>query len=205
MIYIRGITEKWSLESAAIRLATRHWCSHVEFVTCYNKPACIEHKTHLLFDGTCPHCRDANGDPFVLDMQSTYLDPEPVDTLGSRLNGGVQIRPYEYCRPTREEWYTAPHIEDAYAFGVTLIGSKYDVWDILGIAADEDWHTDGRYICSEFLAYCAEFERSGNLPFCHAGRKSLNPWLPARTLSQWITPRDLICFGTLEHVRTIQR
>lgn len=34
---------------------------------------CMEHKVQLNLDGTCPECRNAQGQPFVLDMQSIYL------------------------------------------------------------------------------------------------------------------------------------
>jgi hypothetical protein len=34
---------------------------------------CEEHELPLNPDGTCPKCRDANGEPFILDMQSIYL------------------------------------------------------------------------------------------------------------------------------------
>jgi hypothetical protein len=40
---------------------------------------CDEHNVALNDDGTCPKCRDANGQPFVLDMQSTYLFPKSED------------------------------------------------------------------------------------------------------------------------------
>ena len=33
---------------------------------------CIEHNLPLN-NGVCPKCRDSNGRPFVLDMQSYYL------------------------------------------------------------------------------------------------------------------------------------
>src|SRR6266404_70721 len=95
VFYLRFITERWSLESALIRFATRSWASHVEFLRC---------------DGETP-----------------------IDTLGSRLQGGVQVRPYDYCKPTAESWFTAPNISDAYEYGLTLVGKKYDVLDIIGI------------------------------------------------------------------------
>lgn len=34
---------------------------------------CEEHDVPLNEDGTCPQCRDSNGQPFILDMQSYYL------------------------------------------------------------------------------------------------------------------------------------
>jgi len=35
---------------------------------------CIEHDLPLN-NGMCPICRDADGQPFILDMQSYYLAP----------------------------------------------------------------------------------------------------------------------------------
>lgn len=42
---------------------------------------CYDHRVELNKDGTCPLCRDANGEPFVLDMQSYFLVPigEPIE------------------------------------------------------------------------------------------------------------------------------
>lgn len=41
---------------------------------------CEEHEAVLNPDGTCPQCRDKDGNPFVLDMQSYFLVPvgEPM-------------------------------------------------------------------------------------------------------------------------------
>jgi len=35
---------------------------------------CEEHELAINPDGTCLRCRDTNGQPFVLDTQSTYLE-----------------------------------------------------------------------------------------------------------------------------------
>jgi hypothetical protein len=42
---------------------------------------CEEHRMALNSDGTCPKCRDANGQSFVLDMQSYFLVPlgKPIE------------------------------------------------------------------------------------------------------------------------------
>jgi hypothetical protein len=40
---------------------------------------CAEHRLPL-FDGRCPECRDANGNPFVLNMQSKVLLPNPAES-----------------------------------------------------------------------------------------------------------------------------
>ncbi len=36
-------------------------------------PVCIEHNIRLNSDGTCPQCRDVQGQPFILDMQGYFL------------------------------------------------------------------------------------------------------------------------------------
>lgn len=40
---------------------------------CKQRVFCTEHELELNPDGTCPKCRDENGEPFILDMQSIYL------------------------------------------------------------------------------------------------------------------------------------
>lgn len=35
---------------------------------------CAEHHIALNLDGSCPECRDGNGQTFPLDMQSYYLE-----------------------------------------------------------------------------------------------------------------------------------
>ena len=107
--------------------------------------------------------------------------------LGSRVSGGVRIRPYYYCNPTREEWWTAPKIEDAYAIALKDIGCKYDWLDIFGFAFARDWHHPGRYICSELVDWA----------FKQAGAPLTNIYMPSHRVS----PRDLLVSPQLEFVR----
>lgn len=160
-IYLRFITEQWSVESALIRLGTRCWASHVEFVT-------------------------------VNDYGT------PTVTLGSRLGGGVMIRPYNYCKPSREEWWTAPHVEDAYRYGLTLLGDQYDWPDILGLAFNTNWHTNG-FICSEFVAACGEKEYTGTGVLI----QSSTPWLNMSFDTWRVTPRDLLLSPLVSFVKRI--
>lgn len=148
-IYLRFITEKWSIESALIRFATRSWCSHVEFVRLND-------------------------------------DDVPIDTLGSRLKDGVQIRPYNYCKPTAESWFDAPFIEAAYEFGKTLVGKKYDSLDILGIGFNTRQHKEGNYICSSFVDAC------GKAVIPEFGPDTWKGWTNKHFPSRLVTPRDLL-------------
>ena len=53
---------------------------------------CIEHDLPLN-NGMCPLCRDANGQPFVLDMQSYYLAPVlPPVTSSTRVESTARTR-----------------------------------------------------------------------------------------------------------------
>lgn len=154
MIFLRFLTEKYSLESALIRFGTRSEFSHVEFV------------------------RTAD-----MSLPGMAAIGDPIDTLGSRLEGGVRIRPYNYCKPTREEWYTAPNIEGAYRRGLEFIGYGYDWRDIAAIALNKNWVTKRQeFICSRFCFYCnlRDWALGGGQPW-------LNPDVP----SCQITPRDL--------------
>jgi hypothetical protein len=62
-------------------------------------PYCEEHKIPLA-DGRCPLCRDRNGDPFVLDMQSIYLDEPPRSTGEVRLQHCPDD--CQYCKEAEE-------------------------------------------------------------------------------------------------------
>jgi hypothetical protein len=113
-----------------------------------------------------------------------------VDTLGSRLRDGVQIRTYDYCRPTAESWFTAPNIQDAYDFGLTLVGKKYDWLDILGIGFNTRQHREGNYICSSFIDACG---------------KAASPmrWTNIHFPSRLVTPRDLLASPVITRVRRV--
>lgn len=148
MIYLRFITERWSIESRLIRFGTRWWPSHVEF---YN------------------------------DVAGT--------TLGSRIDGGVNVRPRNYCKPSREELWTAPGIEAAYAEGMKVVGAKYDWLDILGFTFARDWHRAGRYICSAFVDAC----------FKRISYPLTNLWMPIHRVS----PRDLLVSPKLQFERRV--
>ena len=128
----------------------------------------------------CSHCGFLRTD----DQQN------PIDTLDSRLNGGVKIRPYGYDKVTAESWFTAPNIQAAYDFGLTLIGQKYDWLDILGIGFNTRQHAEGHYICSSFIDACG---------------KAASPmqWTNVHFPSRLVTPRDLLASPAIVRVRRV--
>ena len=74
------------------------------------------------------------------------------------------------------------------AYGLTLLGGRYDWTDILGLPLDRDWHVDGRWICSEFVAACGEKRRTPGGMFVQGEFPWLNP-----AVGVWrVTPRDLL-------------
>ena len=99
-------------------------------------------------------------------------------TFGSHADGGVKARPYVADRYVRLERYTAPNIEDAYAWALTQAGKKYDFSAIAGIALDRNWRSGDRWFCSELIAAAWE----------HTPIPLLSP---AADVSR-ITPRDLL-------------
>jgi hypothetical protein len=112
-----------------------------------------------------------------------------IETLGSRYPDGIQTRPPDYCKPSYEQWYYAPGIDEAYERLKIKIGCRYDWKDILGITLDMDWHTNGRFICSEAVAWAFE----------HIREPLLNPHIAVRK----ITPRDLLLSPKLVYVTRI--
>lgn len=80
---------------------------------------------------------------------------QPVSTFGARLQGGITHRPYDYCKPSWEEWYTFPGIEASYEQAVSLEGRKYDWKDICALLFG--WHPQGydpmQGICSILVGY----------------------------------------------------
>ncbi len=72
-----------------------------------------------------------DGKPSHLEYLLTNDKGQPVTTFGARLRGGVRYRPYDYCKPTFEEWYTFPGIEESYVEAMKFNGRKYNWIDIL--------------------------------------------------------------------------
>lgn len=77
--------------------------------------------------------------------------------LDCRLDGGVQIRPANSVDDTVHIDFTFPNIEQAIVYGKTLIGTKYDIVNILQFV-DPSFSVDShKLICSRFVRECAEY------------------------------------------------
>jgi uncharacterized protein YycO len=104
---------------------------------------------------------------------------EDGSLLGSRLDGGVQIRPKGYADfslviTTRIEADYNRIINRA----LSQIGKPYDCGAIINLVRQRNWREEGKWFCSEFAAWAFEME---NFPL-------LNPKMQA-----WrISPRDLL-------------
>lgn len=85
---------------------------------------------------------------------------KPVSVLGSRYPGGVQVRGYNDYDVVHDVWLYDTRgrdiCKDAWSAMSSLCGHTYDLIDIFGIALNQDWHVDGRYICSEAVAWAFE-------------------------------------------------
>lgn len=60
------------------------------------KVMCAEHEIELNTDGTCPCCFDLSFKPFVLDMQSTYLEPVTGNWGMHPAEGAIDVLCAEY-------------------------------------------------------------------------------------------------------------
>lgn len=75
--------------------------------------------------------------------------------IGAHIGGGIQERPADYCKPTREYVYeipcTAAKQAEALAWMRSRIGTKYNVRDIVGLALQvRSLRSPNQYICSQF-------------------------------------------------------
>ena len=100
------------------------------------------------------------------------------NVLQCRWPQGVEIRPLAKEKDFRHVDFTFDGIEKAIEHGKTLVGTKYDLKDILGIAFDSELHDPSRMICSRFIADCASA----------ANNTLLNPAIP----SWHVAPGDLL-------------
>jgi hypothetical protein len=137
--------------------------------------------------------------PTHVELVATTDDDVPsYGVLSSRYPRGVQYRGYSDYPIQRDRWYKvilpSDACERAWKAMETIIGQKYDVRDIIGckygIALNEDWHTDHRWICSEAVAWA--FEKAGTPLF--------NPAEPVAR----ITPRDFLLSTLLSLAKVIK-
>ena len=115
-----------------------------------------------------------------------------IKTFGARLSGGIIHRPYNYCHPTWEEWYTFRGIEASYAEALKFEGRKYDWKDIVALLVGRhpDYYDPQRAICSILAGY------SNRMAWAN-GKSDLliNPNLPTwemTPLALYVGVKDLI-------------
>ena len=95
-----------------------------------------------------------DGKPSHVEYLRTDDAGNPISTFGSR-SDGVKHRPYDYCKPSWEEWYTFPGIEASYARALLMDGNKYDWSDIfvLWMGWNSAQYDPAREICSVLVGY----------------------------------------------------
>lgn len=74
--------------------------------------------------------------------------------LGSRLDGGVRIRPHDYLTPSKYR-YAYVDVADprkVYGWATSQIGKKYDWKAIVGFLPRVNWQDPERWFCSELVA-----------------------------------------------------
>lgn len=104
----------------------------------------------------------SGGIRFVTESRWSHVDIILPDGtyLGARSEGGVQIRPANYCVPTRERRYAIPveaeALEKMLTFAHAQIGKGYDFSDIAGILLREDWNSSDKWDCSMLATATAE-------------------------------------------------
>lgn len=98
-------------------------------------------------------------------------------TYGAR-EDGVHLRPADYCKPKRQEWFEFPGADKALLHAATQENSRYDFSAIFGLGIDRDWREVGRWFCSELIAWAFE----------ECGQPIFDP-----EVKVWrVTPRDLL-------------
>jgi hypothetical protein len=75
--------------------------------------------------------------------------------IGAHAKGGVQERPADYTKVSRERRYEIPVADDQYtkmmAFARSKIGTPYDFKDIAGLFLHKNLSSEGTEICSMFV------------------------------------------------------
>jgi len=83
--------------------------------------------------------------------------------LGARANGGVQIRPWNYCTFKKQETrtITLPEEQEQHIMNwfTSQIGKPYDYMAVAGMPFRKDWRDDSRWFCSELVI--AGFQQAG--------------------------------------------
>jgi hypothetical protein len=118
-----------------------------------------------------------------------FVDPVTGSTFGARCTGVKWRGAHASRRYTCALRFTAPAIDEAFAWALMQAGKSYDFSAICGIALDRNWRDSRRWFCSELIA--AAFEAVGS-PLLNP---SANVWR--------ITPRDLLLSTNLAPVSAI--
>ena len=92
-----------------------------------------------------------------------FLTDDELFEIGARADGGVAVRPINYCNFPVQFHYAAPCTDDQYEkaqnFLHAQVGKPYNFEDILGILVNRDWRENDSWICSELWA--ATLEQAG--------------------------------------------
>ena len=122
----------------------------------------------------------------VLPDGKTVIDAQHQDGLGGQ-PGGVWRRPMSYLAesggynictatlPTTDEC-----AESFYQFALSQEGDPYDIKADYGIAMNQDWHTDGKLICSGFVMCCLTMPKPSFLGYPLV--KNPHIWSPEEVL-----------------------
>lgn len=83
------------------------------------------------------------------------IDNLPAGYLSAR-EDGVQLRPLDYCKPTKEIFGTINCSSEIAAkvldFAISQIGKPYDFTALLSFVIHRDWLEPDSWICSELVA-----------------------------------------------------
>lgn len=78
----------------------------------------------------------------------------PDGYLGAQVKGGIQVRPYDYCKVKAEAFahvmLTPEQADGLWKFAYSQIGKPYDIAAIFGFLFHRDWAHQGKWFCSEF-------------------------------------------------------
>ena len=96
-----------------------------------------------------------DGKPSHVEYITTDDIGHPMGTFGGRRIGGVTHRPYGYCNPSFEEWYTFQGIEASYAEALKLDGRKYNSKDIANLLFDifPESFDPMKLVCDQVVGY----------------------------------------------------
>lgn len=80
----------------------------------------------------------------------------PEGYLGARVNGGVQIRPFDYVKPAKEVFAQVdlPAAKEwaVLSYAKAQVGKPYDLGAIIGLVLKQDWENKNAWFCSELVA-----------------------------------------------------